>query len=154
MKLKRAKVSMVSSCLWERQRPLLRPPPLGQFTSTPVSPSLSFKSTKTVLLKGWGEGSLLPPAGCGVSASKVYRKQNLVFSVKLQFGKTLVSVQIKFALQKDFSFRKFWTKKYKFQEKVLLQKFQVQKFNCMKKILFRIILVPPKFRSIEFLAPK
>ena len=49
--------------------------------------------------------------------------QDLVFSVKLQFGKTLVSVQNKFALQKDFLFRKFWTKnKYKFQEKFLLQK--------------------------------
>ena len=30
--------------------------------------------------------------------------QDLVFSVKLQFGKTLVSVQNKFALQKDVSY--------------------------------------------------
>ena len=55
---------------------------------------------------------------------KIYKtKQDLVFSVKLQFGKTLVSVQNKFALQKDFLFTKFWTKnRYKFQEKILLQK--------------------------------
>ena len=57
-----------------------------------------------------------------------YKKQDLVFSVKLQFGKTLVSVQNKFALQKDFLFRKFWTKnKYKFQEKFFLQKIFGQK---------------------------
>ena len=37
-------------------------------------------------------------------------EQDLVFSVKLQFGKTLVSVQNKFTLQKDFWPRKFWTK--------------------------------------------
>ena len=33
--------------------------------------------------------------------------QDFVFSVKLQFGKTLVSVQNKLALQKDFLFRTF-----------------------------------------------
>ena len=55
-------------------------------------------------------------------------QQDLVFSVKLRFGKTLVSVQKKFALQKDFLFRKFWTKnKYKFQEKFWLKKCRVQK---------------------------
>ena len=52
-----------------------------------------------------------------------FGKQDLVFSVKLQFGKTLVSVQSKFSLQKDLLFTNFWTKKkYKTQEKFLLQK--------------------------------
>ena len=49
--------------------------------------------------------------------------QDLVFIVKLQFGKTLVSVEDKFALQKDFWFRNFWTKnKFMSKEKFLLQK--------------------------------
>ena len=62
-------------------------------------------------------------------------EQDLVFSVKLQFGKALVSVQNKFALQKDFLFRKFWTKnKYKFQEKFLGPK----NLSLWKKMLFRI----------------
>ena len=58
-------------------------------------------------------------------------KQDLVFSVKLQFGKTLVSVQNKFVLQKDFCSEIFGPKtNVKFQENFLLQNF----FMSLKKI--------------------
>ena len=77
----------------------------------------------------------------------------MVFSVKLQFGKTLVSVQNKFALQKDFLFRKFWTKnKYKFQKK-----FWVQKFKSMKKMFFvqkKYLVRKKKFWSKKIVGPK
>ena len=63
---------------------------------------------------------------------ELIHEQDLGFSVKLQFGKTLGLVQNKFSLQ-TFLFKIFWTKnKYLSQEKFHFQIFWVQKFNVLK----------------------
>ena len=57
-----------------------------------------------------------------------YLGQDLVFSVKLQFDKTLVSVQNKIAVQTDFSFRNFWPKtNISSKKNFAFKKFWVQK---------------------------
>jgi len=89
---------------------------------------------------------------------KIYKIhwQDLVFSVKLKFGKTLVLVQNAFVFKKDFRFKTFFLFQKCLNHKQILVSRNIlsqKKFRVLKFFDLRISLVQPKYVSIVILSP-